>query len=151
MTGIQRPYEDADADDADADADELQFHIELNEIPPPVSTVATFDTHVPNIDTDLESSWPAEDHAISKDWDRSHESEPCFICSLHFSRDNLDKTKPSPKTMAAQAMEALNRTFIELKSKNEETRTRASYDLRDLVASAARGKAFCSPSSFCTV
>lgn len=42
--------------------------------------------------------------------------------------------------MAAQAMEALNRIFIELKSKNEDIRLRASYDLRDLVVSAARGE-----------
>lgn len=56
--------------------------------------------------------------------------------------------------MAAQAMEALNRTFIELKSKNDDIKLRASYDLRDLVVSAARGKAFChtahSPQADCS-
>lgn len=44
------------------------------------------------------------------------------------------------KTMAAQrAVDALNPTFGELKSKNEETRLRASYDLRNLVIAAHRG------------
>lgn len=42
--------------------------------------------------------------------------------------------------MALLAADTLNRTFIELKSKNEEVRLRASYDLYGLVAKASRGK-----------
>lgn len=42
--------------------------------------------------------------------------------------------------MALQAADALNRTFIELKSKNEDTRLRASYDLHNQVLKASRGK-----------
>jgi FKBP12-rapamycin complex-associated protein len=42
--------------------------------------------------------------------------------------------------MAQQGVEALNRTFHELKSKNEDTRLKASYDLRDHVTTASRGK-----------
>lgn len=41
--------------------------------------------------------------------------------------------------MAQQGVEALNRTFHELKSKNEETRLKASYELRELVSTAVRG------------
>jgi len=42
--------------------------------------------------------------------------------------------------MAHRAVDALNPTFVELKSKNEETRLRASYDLRSLVIAAHRGE-----------
>lgn len=41
--------------------------------------------------------------------------------------------------MAQRAVDALNPTFAELKSKNEDTRLRASYDLRNLVVVAHRG------------
>ncbi len=41
--------------------------------------------------------------------------------------------------MTQQGVEALNRTFQELKSKNEETRLKASYELRELVATAVTG------------
>lgn len=47
--------------------------------------------------------------------------------------------------MALQAHDALNRTFLDLKSKNEEVRLRASYDLRDQVSRAVRGNALLSP------
>ena len=42
--------------------------------------------------------------------------------------------------MAQRAVDALNPTFAELKSKNEEVRLRASYDLRSLVIAAHRGE-----------
>ena len=41
--------------------------------------------------------------------------------------------------MASQSVDSLNRTFSDLKSKNEDLRLRASYDLYNLVATAARG------------
>lgn len=41
--------------------------------------------------------------------------------------------------MAQRAVDAFNPTFNELKSKNEETRLRASYELRNLVVAAHRG------------
>lgn len=41
--------------------------------------------------------------------------------------------------MAQRAVDVLNPTFVELKSKNEEIRLRASYDLRSLVIAAHRG------------
>ena len=43
-------------------------------------------------------------------------------------------------TMALLATETLNRTFADLKSKSEDVRLRASYDLYGLVATASRGK-----------
>lgn len=41
--------------------------------------------------------------------------------------------------MASQSADSLNRTFSDLKSKSEDSRLRASYDLYNLVATAARG------------
>lgn len=41
--------------------------------------------------------------------------------------------------MAQQGVEALNRTFHDLKSKSEDTRVKASYELRELVVTAVRG------------
>lgn len=148
MTGIQEPHEY----DADGEEDALQFHLELGESPPstPASTVITSDTYTSNTHNDLELSRPAEGHALGEPPGSSHECKPCSPDSLHFVWDHFDKIQSNPKVMAAQAMEALNRAFIELKSKNDESRLRASYDLRDLVVSAARGKSFCSPCPFCT-
>lgn len=142
MTGIQEHEADED--------EELQFHVELDANPPPTPTVATFDTYILNRQNDLESSGPEKNHALSEPQDNTLELEPGSPNSLHFIWDHFDKIQSTPEVMAAQAMEALNRTFIELKSKNDETRARASYDLRDLVVSAARGKAFYSPRSCCT-
>ena len=110
--------------------DELIFHLELGEDPPPASTVATFDDYLFNRHNEFESSPPVKPYALGGLQGSSHELESRSPSSQH----------PSPKSMATQAMETLNRTFIELKSKNEETRLRASYDLRDLVVSAARGE-----------
>lgn len=133
MTGIQ--------EDAGGEEDELQFHLELDGGIPPASTVTTHGTFILNRYKDLDSSWATEGLVLGKPVDSPHEPEPPV--SLHFSCGYLDKTQSSFTAMAAQAIEALNRTFIELKSKNDETRVRASHDLRDLVVSAARGKAFC--------
>lgn len=44
--------------------------------------------------------------------------------------------------MALQLSDSLSRTFADLKSKNEDVRLRASYDLQGLVTTAARGKIF---------
>lgn len=143
MTGTEQ-CEEYDAED------ELQFHIELGEASLPASTVATFDPYIFDRYYHLDSSRPAEGHALGKPRECPHEPEPCEPNSLHLLFDNLDKKQSSPSIMAAQAMEALNRTFIELKSKNDETRLRASHDLRDLVVSASRGKAFCLFRSSCT-
>lgn len=44
--------------------------------------------------------------------------------------------------MALQLSDSLNRTFADLKSKSEDVRLRASYDLQGLVTTAARGKIF---------
>ena len=41
--------------------------------------------------------------------------------------------------MALQSTDALNRTFADLKSKSEDVRLRAAYDLYRLVATASRG------------
>lgn len=41
--------------------------------------------------------------------------------------------------MASHSADSLNRTFSDLKSKNEDVRLRASYDLYNLVVTAARG------------
>jgi len=41
--------------------------------------------------------------------------------------------------MSLQGSEALSRTFQELKSKNQDIRLKASYDLYSLIVSAARG------------
>ena len=132
MAGIPRPHtQHADSED------EIIFHFELGEIPLPASTVATFDEFLFNSHNDLEAPRPVEGCALGRPLGSSHELEPSS--SLH----------PSPKVMAAQAIEALNRTFIELKSKNEETRLRASYALREQVVSAARGEAFPPPRLFC--
>ena len=146
MAGIQRP----NTHYADGEEDELQFHLELDDPPQPALTVATFDTYILNIHNDLELSRPAEGYGLDGPQVSSHGPKPSSPISLDFVWDHLDKVQPSADVMAAQAMEAVNRTFIELKSKNEETRLRASYDLRDLVVSAARGGAFCLPRSWCT-
>lgn len=127
--------------------EELLFHFELDEPPPPIVTVATFDEYLFSRHNDLDSSQPAEDHALGRPRGSSHEPEPCKPSLLQF--EYRHKLQPRPKVMAAQAMEALNRTFIELRSKNEEIRLRASYDLRDLVVSAARGKVLCLPCLSC--
>ena len=42
-------------------------------------------------------------------------------------------------TMSQQGSEALNRTFQELKSKSQDARLKASYDLYSLITLAARG------------
>lgn len=149
MAGIQRSKEyDTHSEEEE---DELQFQLELGEAPLPASTVATFDTYISNRYSHLESSRPAGGHALGNPRDFPHEPEPPRKpSSLYLLWDHPDKIQSSPKIMAAQAMEALNRTFIELKSKNDETRLRASHDLRDLVVSAARGKAFCLLRSSCT-
>lgn len=135
MAGIQ--------EHADGEQDELQFHLELGGGTPPSSSVATHDTYIQNRHTDLHSSWATEGHALRKPRDSPHEPKPSSPVSPYSSCCYLDKTQCSLTTMAAQAIEALNRTFIELKSKNDETRVRASHDLRDLVVSAARGEIFC--------
>lgn len=41
--------------------------------------------------------------------------------------------------MALQTTDALNRTFADLRSKGEDVRLRASFDLYRLVATASRG------------
>ena len=127
MAGIHT--EDDAVTDGEEDA-ELHFHIELGETPPASPTVATFEAHIFDTYNNLESSLPAESHALSELCESSDEPEP---------------RSSNHKVMAAQAVEALNRTFIELKSKNEDIRLRASYDLRDLVVSAARSKPICAP------
>ena len=131
------------------DEEQLVFHIELDANPTPSPTVTTSVIYLLERYNDPESSGPAKNNALSEPQDSSLELEPGSPNSLHFIWDHFDKIQYTPEVMAAQAMEALNRTFIELKSKNDETRARASYDLRDLVVSAARGKAFCSPRSVC--
>ena len=143
MTGIQV----ANTQDAVGEEDELLFHLEFGETPPPALPVATFDTYLFNRHNDLESSQPAGGHVLGQPKGSAHEPEHCSPNSPHLIWDHFDKIETRPGVMAAQAMEALNRTFIELKSKNEETRLRASYELRDLVVSAARGKTSCSPHS----
>lgn len=47
--------------------------------------------------------------------------------------------------MASQTTDTLNRTFADLKSKSEDVRLRASYDLYGLVATASRGMSHNSP------
>ena len=131
MTGIHG--------DTDVGDDDLQFHLELCDTPPPTSTVYIHETYPLKIHDDLGSQEPRQGYVLAKPSLSSHEPEPCGPSLLNSIGEPLDKLQPSPKIMAAQAIEALNRTFVELKSKNEETRLRASYDLRDLVVSAARG------------
>lgn len=41
--------------------------------------------------------------------------------------------------MALQTTDALNRTFADLKSKSEDVKSRAAFDLFRLVAAASRG------------
>ena len=134
MAGIPR----CNTQHADVE-DEIIFHLELGENPPPASTVATFDEFLFHSHNNLESSLPLRGYALGGPLNSSHELEPRSPSSLH----------PRPKVMAAQAIEALNRTFIELKSRNEETRLRASFDLRELVVSAARGETFPPPRLSC--
>ena len=134
MAGIPRPNTQH-ADVEDEDEDELIFHFELGETPPPTSTVATFDEHPFNRHKELESLPPVKGYALGGPQGSSLELEPRSPSSLH----------PSPKVMAAQAIEALNRTFIDLKSKNEETRLRAPSDLRESVITAAGGETFSHP------
>lgn len=50
-----------------------------------------------------------------------------------------DESGGSVIIMASQSTDALNRTFADLKSKSEDVRLRASYDLYGLVATASRG------------
>lgn len=59
----------------------------------------------------------------------------------HISTDTTvkDASDRSLTTMALQTTDALNRTFTDLKSKSEDVRLRASYDLYGLVATASRG------------
>ena len=128
MAGIER----SDTQYADAEEDGLILHIELNEIPPTNLVPVTSDECILERHNDLKSSRPVKGHALDEPQGNSQHCQP-------------QNTHTSPKAMAAQATEALNRTFIDLKSKNEENRLRASYDLRDLVVSAARGEAFCLP------
>lgn len=139
-----------DALDAQGEDDELQFHFDPDETFLPFFTLLTFDPYIFDKYNQFESSQPTGYRTlhVGKPRDCPHEPEPCEPNSVHFLWDNLDNS--SPNTMAAQAMEALNRTFAELKSKNDETRLRASHDLRDLVVSAARGRALCLLRLSCT-
>ena len=130
--------------DPDDGEEELQFHLELDETPPLAPPVAAFDIHAYHTHAHSESSWLPEGYLIGRTQASSRDSKPRSRDSLHFVWNHLDKAQSTPLVMAAQATEALNRTFIELKSKNEEVRLRASYDLRDLVVSAAKGKDSCS-------
>ena len=50
------------------------------------------------------------------------------------------KTKEPRVSMSQQGGEALNRTFTELKSKDEDRRRLAAYDLYQLVTTASRGE-----------
>ena len=50
------------------------------------------------------------------------------------------RTPWSPISMSQQSSDTLNRTFTELKSKDEERRRLAAYDLYQLVSTASRGK-----------
>ena len=50
-----------------------------------------------------------------------------------------DESGGSVIIMASQSTDALIRTFTDLKSKSEDVRLRASYDLYGLVATASRG------------
>ena len=131
--------------DADVEDDELQFYLDLGDGLPLLSTVDTFDTYLFKIHDDIESPGRTGDHALSRSPNSPQKPEPSRLGLFHLIQANLEKIQSNPGAMAAQAMEALNRTFVELKSKNEETRLRASYDLRDLVVSAARGNVFTAP------
>lgn len=62
---------------------------------------------------------------------RSTSAEP-GLQTEHVDDDNV---------MALQLSDSLNRTFADLRSKHEDVRLRASYDLQGLVTTAARGKA----------
>ena len=135
---------------AHAEDDELEFDTEFGETFLPFTTDPIFDPYIFDKYNQFESSQPTGYHALGKPRDRPHEPEVCEPNSFHFLWDNRDNVQSTPNTMAAQATEALNRTFIELKSKNDETRLRAAHDLRDLVVSAARGRAFCLLRSSCT-
>ena len=44
------------------------------------------------------------------------------------------------RNMALQSQEILNRIFLELKSKNDDVRLRAAFDLHSHVSTAARGR-----------
>lgn len=56
----------------------------------------------------------------------------------HHSEDSADILHNA--NMALLAADTLNRTFADLKSRSEDVRLRASYDLYGLVATASRGK-----------
>ena len=126
MAGIPRP----NTQHADSEDEELIFHFELGENPPLTSTVATFKEKYFNRHKELDSLPPVKGYVLGGPRGSSHEFEPRSPSSLHLK----------PKVMAAQAIEALNRTFIDLKSKNEETRLQAPSDLRGLVITAARSE-----------
>ena len=130
MAGIHT--EDDAVSDSENDA-QLQFHIEFGGIPPASPPVATFEEYIFDTYDNIETSLLAESHALGKPCESSRKTEP---------------RSSNHQVMAAQAVEALNRTFIELKSKNEDIRLRASYDLRDLVVSAVRSKTICTPRLF---
>lgn len=73
---------------------------------------------------------------------RSHESECSSFKATESITISSGEKQDNIEAMALRAVESLNPTFLELKSKNEETRLRASYELRNQVIVAARGETF---------
>lgn len=66
-------------------------------------------------------------------------SQPELVTHISTDPTVEDASDGSLTNMALQTTDALNRTFTDLKSKSEDVRLRASYDLYGLVATASRG------------
>ena len=128
--------------------DDLQFHLELED--EPLSNPLTRSPPVPRFSFSLKLSAPlpprfanagpgAVKQADSED--SPVQAEPCSSEASSADSDDSDGSE----AMALQAAETLNRTFLELRSKDNDTRLRASYDLNNQVNIAVRGKAFGRP------
>lgn len=75
----------------------------------------------------------------------SNASNPELVTQSSTERTVKHESDELLINMASQTPDALNRTFADLKSKSEDVRLRASYDLYGLVATASRGMSHNSP------
>ena len=106
--------------------------------PPPNVLTHHFPLALPSAIIDGNCSEELDKALDSLEQDATEQADP--TCSSSSETAKLSPGSKHSSSMALRPMDALNPVFAELRSKNEETRLRASYDLRDQVIAAHRGK-----------
>ena len=91
------------------------------------------------------SSLDGDVPSISNVSNASNASNPELVTQSSTEKTVKNESDELLINMASQTTDSLNRTFADLKSKSEDVRLRASYDLYGLVATASRGMSHNSP------